>query len=161
MTGERSRCKRHPIRVVARRTGLSRDLLRAWEVRYAAVQPERTAGGQRLYSDDDIERLRLIQQALEAGRRIGQLATLPTEELAQLVGEDQRAARDAPGGGAREQLSPLSGDAGSGYCRSRRLAGDLHGRRPAGGFDCQGRRADRGTRRCPEPHLPSKRCGAR
>ncbi len=108
MTEQRSRWKRHPIRVVARRTGLSRDVLRAWEVRYGAVLPERTTGGQRLYSDDDIERLRLIQLALEAGRRIGQVASLPSEELARLVGEDQGAERAGPGASDREQISPLS-----------------------------------------------------
>ena len=48
---------RHPIQVVVRRTGLSADLLRAWERRYAAVEPGRTSTGRRLYSDRDIERL--------------------------------------------------------------------------------------------------------
>ncbi|UCC49299.1 MAG: MerR family transcriptional regulator, partial [Gemmatimonadota bacterium] len=95
MIENRNRRKRHPIRIVARRTGLSRDVLRAWELRHGAVEPERTPAGQRLYSDDDIERLRLIQRSLEAGRRIGQVAGLPTEELARLVGEDERAERSA------------------------------------------------------------------
>ncbi|UCC84196.1 MAG: MerR family transcriptional regulator [Gemmatimonadota bacterium] len=90
--------KRHPIRIVARRTGLSRDVLRAWELRYGVVAPERTTGGQRLYSDADIERLRLIQEALEAGRRIGQLAELSSDELRRLVDEDRSAG--APGGSA-------------------------------------------------------------
>ena len=30
--------KRHPIQVVARRTGLTADVLRAWEKRYAVVE---------------------------------------------------------------------------------------------------------------------------
>ncbi len=83
--------KRHPIRVVARRTGLSRDVLRAWELRYDAVEPRRSAGGQRLYSDRDIERLQLLRQAIEAGRRIGQVAKLDMRELEALVQEDERA----------------------------------------------------------------------
>jgi DNA-binding transcriptional MerR regulator len=83
--------KRHPIRVVARRTGLSRDVLRAWELRYDAVKPWRSDGGQRLYSDRDIERLRLLRQAIEAGRRIGQVAKLDMRELEALVQEDERA----------------------------------------------------------------------
>jgi methanogenic corrinoid protein MtbC1 len=83
--------------VVSRRTGLSRDVLRAWELRYGVVDPERTTGGQRLYSDADIERLRLIQAALEAGRRIGQLAGLSSEELGRLIDEDRAA---EPGGPA-------------------------------------------------------------
>jgi DNA-binding transcriptional MerR regulator len=91
MKNGRDEIKRHPIRVVARRTGLSRDVLRAWELRYGVVEPERTAGGQRLYSDADIERLRLVREAQEAGRRIGQLAALSSEELERLVSEDRAA----------------------------------------------------------------------
>lgn len=95
MPTERDSLKRHPIRVVARRTGLTRDVLRAWEHRYAAIRPLRTSGGQRQYSDADIERLRLLRQAIEAGRRIGQLAELTSEELARLVREDEQAKRNA------------------------------------------------------------------
>lgn len=91
MKNGRDELKRHPIRVVARRTGLSRDVLRAWELRYGVVEPERTGGGQRLYSDADIGRLRLLQEALGAGRRIGQLAGLSSEELGRLVEEDRAA----------------------------------------------------------------------
>jgi DNA-binding transcriptional MerR regulator/methylmalonyl-CoA mutase cobalamin-binding subunit len=82
--------KRHPIQVVARRTGLSPDVLRAWEKRYAVVEPGRSAGGRRLYSDDDIERLRLLRRATRSGRRISQVASLGIEELAALVREDER-----------------------------------------------------------------------
>jgi methanogenic corrinoid protein MtbC1 len=101
--------KRHPIRVAARRSGLTRDVLRAWEHRYAAVQPLRTPGGQRLYSDADIERLKLLRHAIEAGRRIGQLADLTSEELARLVQEDERATRDETETGG---LSPQYTDPG-------------------------------------------------
>lgn len=88
----------HSVRVVARRTGLSPDLLRAWERRYGAVQPVRSAGGQRHYSDADIERLQLLVQATAAGRAIGQVASLETAELQELVAADRMAsgAVDAP-----------------------------------------------------------------
>src|SRR5918999_1092269 len=75
----------HPIGVVTRRTGLSPDLLRAWEKRYDVVKPARSGGGRRLYSDADIERLRLLYRATLAGRGIGQVATLSTPALAALV----------------------------------------------------------------------------
>lgn len=78
----------HPIQVVVRRSGVSADLLRAWEKRYQAVTPSRSDGGHRLYSDADIERLRLIKDAMGGGRRIGDVASLPTEEIARLVSED-------------------------------------------------------------------------
>ena len=79
---------RHPIAVVAERTGLSLDVLRAWERRYSAVTPSRSQGGQRLYSDADVERLRLIHAASSAGRSIGQVAAMSTEALSALAAED-------------------------------------------------------------------------
>jgi DNA-binding transcriptional MerR regulator/methylmalonyl-CoA mutase cobalamin-binding subunit len=80
---------RHPIGVVAERTGLSPDLLRVWERRYRAVEPPRSLDGQRSYSDGDVERLRLLRLATMAGRSIRQVARLPTDELARLVREDE------------------------------------------------------------------------
>ncbi len=92
MTDKRSGsgAKRHPIQVVVRRTGLTADVLRAWEKRYGVVEPGRSEGGRRLYSDEDIERLRLLRRVTGAGRRISQIAGLATEELAALVEEDER-----------------------------------------------------------------------
>jgi DNA-binding transcriptional MerR regulator/methylmalonyl-CoA mutase cobalamin-binding subunit len=92
---------KHPIQVVARRTGVSADALRAWEKRYGAIEPKRVNGSRRLYSDADIERVRLLSRAVSAGRRISQVASLSTEELATLIAEDAREeapARLRPGG---------------------------------------------------------------
>ena len=75
----------HPIQVVTRRTGISADVLRVWEKRYAVVTPVRSTSGRRLYSDDDIERLRLLVQATHTGRTIGQVAGLPTAALVALL----------------------------------------------------------------------------
>ncbi len=79
------------MRVVIRRTGLSPDLLRAWERRYGVVAPSRSDGGQRLYSDADIERLTLLRRATSLGRSIGQVAELDDAALARLVVEDEAA----------------------------------------------------------------------
>ena len=87
---------RHPIQVVAKRTGLTPDVLRAWERRYRAVVPTRSESRRRLYSDADIARLTLLRQSTEAGRSIGQLAALPDAQLRQLVAEDLRAAVGQP-----------------------------------------------------------------
>lgn len=91
---------RHPVRVVAQRTGLSSHVLRAWERRYGVVTPTRTEGGQRLYSDADIERLILLRTLTSHGGAISQLAKLAQSDLARRVEED-RAARNgsAAGGG--------------------------------------------------------------
>lgn len=90
-TAEPSAVARHPIRVVSERTGLGPDLLRAWESRYGAVRPERTEGGHRLYSDHDIERLALLSRVTDAGRSIGRVVDLATEELAAMAREDDEA----------------------------------------------------------------------
>jgi MerR family transcriptional regulator, light-induced transcriptional regulator len=87
---------RHPIAVVAERTGLSQDVLRVWERRHRVVDPGRGSGGQRLYSDADIARLRLLHAATRAGRGIGQVAGLTTAALSALVEEDAAASAEAP-----------------------------------------------------------------
>ena len=81
----------HPIAVVAARTGLSRDVLRVWERRYAAVAPMRTPGGQRLYSDEHVHRFRLLAAATRHGRNISAVAQLGTDELARMAVEDEAA----------------------------------------------------------------------
>jgi MerR family transcriptional regulator, light-induced transcriptional regulator len=83
----------HPIQVVTRRTGISADVLRVWEKRYAVVTPVRSTSGRRLYSDDDIERLRLLVQATRTGRTIGQVASLPAAALVALLDEGSPAPR--------------------------------------------------------------------
>lgn len=95
---------RHPIKVVSSRTGLSPEVLRVWEKRYGVVHPVRTEGGQRLYSDEEIERLRLLRALTLEGRRIGEVSPLSTENLRALLIEDQ----DAPRPPAEEtQVPPL------------------------------------------------------
>lgn len=71
----------YPLRTAARLTGLSPDLLRAWERRYEVVVPLRTAGGTRRYSAANLERLRLVKAAVDAGHRIGRIAKLDVAEL--------------------------------------------------------------------------------
>jgi len=75
----------YPLRAAARITGLSPDLLRAWESRYAVVTPLRTAGGTRRYRATDLERLRLVKAAVDAGERISVAAGLDPTELARRV----------------------------------------------------------------------------
>ena len=62
-----------------------------WERRYRAVSPTRSAGGERLYSDADVARLRLLDAAVTAGRRISRVAGLSTSELEALIAEDRAA----------------------------------------------------------------------
>ncbi len=52
---------------LSKRSGVSPELLRAWERRYGLLDPVRSPGGLRLYSLDDLERVRLMQQHLATG----------------------------------------------------------------------------------------------
>lgn len=61
---------------LARRTGVSPELLRAWERRYGLLNPERSAGGFRLYSAEDERRIGKMTAALERGISAGQAARL-------------------------------------------------------------------------------------
>lgn len=88
--------RKHPIKVVVRRTGLSADVLRAWERRYQVIEPDRSSSGRRLYSDEDIERLRLLRLATLAGRSIGSVSALSTAELQRLVRDDEAEATRVP-----------------------------------------------------------------
>ena len=87
---------RHPIAVVSGRTGLPQDVLRAWERRYGVVTPHRGETGRRLYTDADLEKLRLLRSAVESGRRISDVASLSLEALRELAREDASATDAVP-----------------------------------------------------------------
>jgi DNA-binding transcriptional MerR regulator/methylmalonyl-CoA mutase cobalamin-binding subunit len=73
------------ISTVSKRSGVKSDLVRAWERRYQAVKPTRTDGGHRVYTDLDIARLKLLNQATGNGHSISQIANLSLEELKSLL----------------------------------------------------------------------------
>src|ERR1700746_2588101 len=52
---------------LSRRRGVSDHVLRAWESRYGLLQPVRSAGGFRLYSEADESRVRRMQAHLAEG----------------------------------------------------------------------------------------------
>jgi DNA-binding transcriptional MerR regulator len=89
----------YPLRTAARLTGLSPELLRAWERRHGVVQPLRTPGGTRRYSAEDLERLRLVKAAVDAGHRIGQVAHLELVEL-----RDRATPSSAPSAGRLDEI---------------------------------------------------------
>ena len=63
---------------LSRRTGVSVDLLRVWERRYGLLAPERTGGGQRLYSTADEQRIRAMRAHLDGGVSPAEAARLVT-----------------------------------------------------------------------------------
>ena len=73
---------------LSRRLGVSDHVLRAWENRYGLLQPVRSAGGFRLYSEADVLRVRRMQAHLARG--------LSAAEAARAVlGEDSEARMEA------------------------------------------------------------------
>ncbi len=70
---------------LSRRVGVSEHVLRAWESRYALLKPLRSAGGYRLYSEADQNRVRRMQVHLASGLAAAQAAQA-------VLAEDQRGA---------------------------------------------------------------------
>jgi MerR family transcriptional regulator, light-induced transcriptional regulator len=69
---------------LSKRAGVSPELLRAWERRYGLLRPTRSAGGLRLYSPADVERVRLMRQHIAEGVAAAEAAALA---LRAVVGE--------------------------------------------------------------------------
>ena len=67
------------------------------------VAPTRTEGGQRLYSDADIERLSLLRTLTAAGAAISRLAQLPSGELSRLAEAEPLPAPEAAPGESTER----------------------------------------------------------
>lgn len=74
---------KYPIRAASRLTGVTADSIRAWERRYRAIVPDRAKGG-RLYSDEDVYRLKLLKRAVDHGHSISQISSLKNQDLESL-----------------------------------------------------------------------------
>ncbi|HEY8644412.1 MAG TPA: B12-binding domain-containing protein [Gaiellaceae bacterium] len=64
------------IAALTQRTGVPSDTIRKWEQRYGVLHPERTAGGQRRYSELDVARVEWLKERIHEGYRIGEAAAL-------------------------------------------------------------------------------------
>ncbi len=70
------------IGAVARRTGVAVATLRAWESRYRVLQPCRTDGGHRLYSEEDVDRVLAVLRLTAQGWSVSAAASSVTAERA-------------------------------------------------------------------------------
>lgn len=59
---------------LSRETGVSADVLRAWERRYGLIRPRRTGGGFRMYAASDVARVRAMRELVDAGVPAGEAA---------------------------------------------------------------------------------------
>lgn len=70
------------LKVVLKETGLPADTLRAWERRYGLPAPQRTEGGQRLYSQYDIEVIKWLMARQQDGLSISRAVEMWSEHTA-------------------------------------------------------------------------------
>ena len=59
---------------LAKRAGVSSEVLRAWERRYGVLHPDRTEGGFRLYDDEDVARIRRMRSLIDEGMSAAEAA---------------------------------------------------------------------------------------
>jgi methanogenic corrinoid protein MtbC1 len=64
------------MKAVEQQTSISAATLRAWERRYALVEPKRTASGYRLYSDRDVALLRWVRTQMLEGLTISRVVAM-------------------------------------------------------------------------------------
>jgi MerR family transcriptional regulator, light-induced transcriptional regulator len=84
---------------LARRLGVSQDVLRAWERRYGLLEPVRSSGGFRLYTAADEQRVRRMQSHLARGLAAAEAAhaALAEEGDRTVVAPPEPAPAERPG----------------------------------------------------------------
>ncbi len=85
------------IGALSQHTGISAEVLRSWERRYGLLEPERTAGGFRLYTEDDVRRVLRVKALIAGGASASQAAH-------QVLAD----ARDETGTGSASGIPPTS-----------------------------------------------------
>lgn len=85
----------------ARLSGVPVETLRVWERRYGVTDPSRSERGQRQYSFEDVRRLGLIKQLVDAGNSIGAVAHLDLQQLLAMLS----AVANLPAAQSQVQLS--------------------------------------------------------
>jgi len=73
--------RKHSMSVISSSCGIKPHTIRIWEKRYNLFNPERSENGQRLYSDEDITKAKLIVSLMDFGHSISSLAEYRIDEL--------------------------------------------------------------------------------
>ena len=73
--------KKFSIKVISDTCGVLPHTIRTWEQRYQAFSPERSEGGQRLYSEKDLIKAKLLVKLVEQGNSISVIAKYTIYEL--------------------------------------------------------------------------------
>ena len=94
------------LKAVVQQTGLQPDTLRAWERRYGLPSPERSAGGHRLYTQQDIDTVRWLMARQREGLAIRRAVDL----WRQIEFEGRDPLADAPAKAAPSEAMPAVGE---------------------------------------------------
>jgi MerR family transcriptional regulator, light-induced transcriptional regulator len=86
--------KKYAIKVISSSCGIMPHTLRIWEKRYQVFEPERSDGGQRLYSEEDLKKAKLLAKLIEHGHSISSIANFTLEELEFMVSSFTEQARE-------------------------------------------------------------------
>jgi len=78
---------------VERDTGVAKETLRVWERRYDFPQPQRDTFGERVYTAEQVSKLRLIKRLIDLGYRPGKVIQFSTAELQALALKASRASK--------------------------------------------------------------------
>jgi DNA-binding transcriptional MerR regulator len=105
---------RYRIHAVAELTGVPEGTLRAWERRYAVPTPVRSASGYRLYSAEDVDRVRQMRDLCAKG--------MAPVDASKLVREPRFSAPESP---EHDSESPLSMAVTRLVASARRMRPDL------------------------------------
>jgi DNA-binding transcriptional MerR regulator len=89
--------KEFGINVISNASGVMPHTIRTWEKRYQIFTPERSQGGQRIYSEVDLAKAKLIVALIEQGHTISSLARHSVQDLRSLLvvnkGEDSESGK--------------------------------------------------------------------
>jgi DNA-binding transcriptional MerR regulator len=86
---KRSIYNQYSIRQVIELTGVSEFTLRAWELRYGVVKPQRSKTGRRIYKHEDLLKIKILRDLVERGHRIGLISSLSLNDLQKKI-EDRK-----------------------------------------------------------------------
>jgi methanogenic corrinoid protein MtbC1 len=97
---------KYSIKAVSAITGINEHTIRAWEKRYKAISPERSDSNRRMYSDNEVEKLRLLNEAVLAGHNIGSIANLGIPDLNSLLSKKKMSSNKTEDSDKNELIEP-------------------------------------------------------
>jgi DNA-binding transcriptional MerR regulator/methylmalonyl-CoA mutase cobalamin-binding subunit len=95
------------IAAVATLTGVTKEVLRKWEVRYGFPVPARDGSGNRKFTAEHVARLQTIKTLLDSGLRAGAIVPMTADELAALLARTRPACITPDDQSARDLITCL------------------------------------------------------